>query len=157
MGFFSKVEKAVKKGWKDVLGWADDKETLTIGTAVALGALTGGLGAAALGASNAMIAGGALVGSAAGGLKGAGDVKSMHAQEKAQEAQLAAAQRLADAQNPANVVSAVTPTAGMENAQISEESMAADAKRRYSFGKALYKRNLLGRTQGGNITKQILG
>ena len=78
-------------------------------------------------------------------------------QEEAQEAQLAAAQRLADAQNPANVVSAVTPTAGMENAQISEESMAADAKRRYSFGKALYKRNLLGRTQGGNITKQILG
>ena len=127
MGFFSKVGKAVKKVKNTIIG-------------TVIGYATGGP-----------------AGAAAGALSGYGQDRAERAQENAMDAQLAAAQRLADAQNPANVVSSVTPTAGMENAQISEESMAADAKRRYSFGKALYKRNLLGRTQGGNITKQILG
>ena len=67
------------------------------------------------------------------------------AQEKAMNAQLAAAQKIADAQNPANVITATTPTAQTENAQISEENMASDASRRYSFSKTLYSRkNKLG-------------
>ena len=127
MGFFSKFGKTLKKATNTIAG-----------------ALIG-------------YAAGGPIGAVAGAAAGYGQDRAARSQEKAQDAQLAAAQRLADAQNPANVVSAVTPTAGMENAQISEESMAADAKRRYSFGKTLYKRNLLGRTQGGNTTKQILG
>ncbi|MBR5887660.1 MAG: hypothetical protein IKZ07_05565 [Akkermansia sp.] len=137
MGFFSKVKKIVKQ--------MHSPQAIT--SSIAGGAMGFVMGGPA----------GAIAGAIGGGLQGTMQARQEEKQEKAQDAQLAAAQRLADAQNPANVVRAVTPTAGMENAQISEESMAADAKRRYSFGKALYKRNLLGRTQGGNITKQILG
>lgn len=160
MGFF----KSIKKGWKDALGWVDDKETLAIGTGIALGALTGGIGFAAAGIGG--IAGlsggatGAILGGAVGATKGIGDVKSLHAQEKAQQAQLAAAQRIADAQNPVNLVTAVTPNASTENAQVSEENMANEAKRRYSFSKLLYKnRSRLGNSGSAenSATRTTLG
>lgn len=78
---------------------------------------------------------GAVIGAAAG----YGQDKAQRNQEKAMQAQLAAAQRIADAQNPANLVTAVTPNASMENAQVSEENMANEARRKYSFSKTLYK------------------
>lgn len=86
---------------------------------------------------------GAVIGAAAG----YGQDKAQRNQEKAMQAQLAAAQRIADAQNPVNLVTAVTPNASMENAQVSEENMANEARRRYSFSKTLYKnRSRLGKS-----------
>lgn len=82
---------------------------------------------------------GAVIGATAGGVGGYGEDKAQRNQERAMQAQLAAAQRIADAQNPANLVTAVTPNASMENAQVSEENMANEARRKYSFSKTLYK------------------
>ena len=98
------------------------------------GTLIGGLAGFAMGGPA-----GAFVGAAAGAAGGYGQDKAQRNQEKAQQAQIAAAQRIADAQNPVNLVTAVTPNASTENAQVSEENMANEAKRRYSFSKLLYK------------------
>ena len=152
MGFFSSVTKAVKKGWKDTLGWVDDKETLAVGAPIVLGALTGGIGAGLAGASSGLISAAAIVGGIGGGMQGLGNLSAMKSQEQAQAAQLAAAQKIADAQNPANIVTAVTPTASTESAKISEENAATEAKRRYSFSNTLYKRNTLGRAGAGGLT-----
>ena len=92
------------------------------------------------------------VGAIAGAAAGYGQDKAQRNQEKAQQAQLAAAQRIADAQNPANLVTAVTPNASTENAQVSEENMANEARRRYSFSKTLYKsRSRLGSSGSAGI------
>lgn len=163
MGFFKKVGKTIKKGWKDTFGWADDKETIGIAAPIVLGALTGGIGfaAAGMGGMLGLSAGatGAILGGAAGAIQGAGNLQAMKSQEKAQKAELAAAQRIADAQNPANLVTATTPTAQVENAQISEENMESDASRRYSFNKTLYKRrsSKLGSSGDSSGAKNTLG
>lgn len=96
---------------------------------------------------------GAVIGAAAG----YGQDKAQRNQEKAMNAQIAAAQAIADAQNPANLVTAVTPNAQTENAHVSEDNMANEARRRYSFSKTLYKnRSRLG-SNGGSAIKTILG
>lgn len=100
------------------------------------GTITGGI--------TGLITGGP-IGAIVGAASGYSQDRAQMAQEKAMNAQLAAAQKIADAQNPANVITATTPTAQTENAQISEENMASDASRRYSFSKTLYSRkNKLG-------------
>ncbi len=97
---------------------------------------------------------GAIVGAAAG----YGQDKAQRNQEKAQQAQLAAAQRIADAQNPANLVTAVTPNASTENAQVSEENMASEERRKYSFSKTLMnRRGKLGNSGGSSDTRDTLG
>lgn len=119
------------------------------------GTLIGGLAGFAMGGPA-----GAFVGAAAGAAGGYGQDKAQRNQEKAQNAQIAAAQRIADAQNPVNLVTAVTPNASTENAQVSEENMANEAKRRYSFSKLLYKnRSRLGNSgsAGNSATRITLG
>lgn len=136
MGFFKKITKTFKKSVN------------TIGGAVIGGAIGFATGGPI----------GAVIGAAGGAIGGYGQDRSMRAQEKAQDAQIAAAQRIANAQNPANLVTAVTPTAGVENVAISEENMANDARRRYSFSKTLYnRRNRLGSSGGNNQARTTLG
>lgn len=114
------------------------------------GAITGGL--------TGLITGGP-IGAIVGAASGYSQDRAQMAQEKAMNAQLAAAQKIADAQNPANVITATTPTAQVENAEISEQNMAGEARRRYSFSKTLYKRNSgkLGQTAGYAGGKTTLG
>lgn len=168
MGFFSKVTKTVKKGWKDALGWADDDwmTDYVLPSAVAIAATVAGQAylAPALVANAGMSATAASAAAAAASTATSTAYATgaqMHAQagdqRKAMRAQAAAAQKIADAQNPANLVSAVTPTAGETNAQISEENMANEERRKYSFSKTLYKnRSRLG-SNGGSAIKTILG
>lgn len=171
MGFFSKVTKTVKKGWKDALGWADDDwmTDYVLPSAVAIAATVAGQAylAPALVANAGMSATAASAAAAASSSAVSGAYTagaSMHAQagdqRKAMRAQAAAAQKIADAQNPANLVTAVTPNASMENAQVSEENMANEARRRYSFSKTLYKnRSRLGKSgsEGNSATRITLG
>lgn len=103
---------------------------------------------------------GAIIGATAGAAGGYGEDKAQRNQEKAQQAQIAAMQRIADAQNPVNLVTAVTPNASTENAQVSEENMTNEARRRYSFSKTLYKnRSRLGNSgnAGNSATRITLG
>lgn len=140
MGFFKKVVQFVKD--------THSLEAITGSiTGAAMGFITGGIPGAAIGAVG-------------GGLAGTAQHKAAQKQEQAQQAQLAAAQRIADAQNPANLATAVTPNAIMENAQVSEENMANEARRRYSFSKTLYKnRSRLGNSgsAGNSATRITLG
>ena len=128
MGFFKKLKNTFSKGLiGGVLGFA-----------------TGGLA-------------GAAIGGLAGAAAGYGEDRMELAQEKAMEAQLAAAQKIADAQNPANVVSAVTPTTSAEQAQQNEQTAASEASRKYSLSKSLYrKRAKLGNSSSAGA-KTTLG
>lgn len=137
MGFFKKVVQFVK----DTHSLEAIAGSLT---GAAMGFVTGGIPGAAIGAVG-------------GGLTGTAQHKAAKKQEQAQQAQTAAMQQIAEAQNPVNLVTAVTPTASTETAQISEENMASEAKRRYSFSKTLYKsRSRLG-SAGGSAIRTTLG
>ena len=169
MGFFSKVVKTVKKGWKDALGWTDDDwmTDYVVPAAVAIGSTIAGQAwlAPALVSNAGMSAAAASAAASASSTAVSGAYTagaSMHAQagdqKKALRAQMAAAQKIADAQNPGNLVTAVTPTTGVENAQLSEENMANEERRRYSFSRTLYNnRSRLGSTGGGSTLKKTLG
>lgn len=138
MGFFSKVKKIVKQ-----MHSPQAIVNSVVGGAIGF-AMGGPVGAA--------------VGAISGGLKGTMEKRQEEKQEKAQDAQLAAAQRIADAQNPANLATAVTPNASTENAQISEENMASEERRKYSFSKTLMNRHgRLGSSGGGSATRDTLG
>lgn len=134
-----KVTKSVKKTWKKTFGWADDKETIAIGSAVALGALTGGIGwgAAGLGGIAGLSAGatGAIAGGAAGALTGLTQAQAMQAQEKAQKAQLAAMQDIANRQAAAAAVPVATSTAAQQtvSADTADTNYATERRRAMSM------------------------
>jgi hypothetical protein len=130
MGFFKKFKKAIGGS---VIGGV-------------LGFATGGIA-------------GAVIGGLTGGAGGYMQDRMDMAQKEANEAQLAAAQKIADAMQPAAVANSITPTAEKENAQAAEEAAASEASRRYSLSKALYKRRTskLGATSGSTGAKKTLG
>jgi len=102
---------------------------------------------------------GSLVGGAAGGLSGYSQDVAEKNQRAMMDAQLASAQKIADAQNPANVVSATIPTASAEEAKNKEQTQAAEDKRRYSFNKTIYKSRSgkLGSSSNSAGVKNTLG
>lgn len=103
---------------------------------------------------------GALIGGAAGFASGYAQDRAAKQQEAMMNAQLASAQKIADAQNPANVVSATATTSQKENAETSETNEASEASRRYSFSKTIYKRRSgkLGSSSGSSgVKKDTLG
>lgn len=152
-----RLEDNVKSGWKNVMGWADDawmKDYVApiVGGTV-LGALTGGLGAVAVGASTA---GGATAGGIAGGLAGTQYATSSVAAKKQAEVQIKAAEEMALAQQQASYIT--QGTAAVESVQ-QASALDYNSSRRKRFG---ISRTYLskGNTLGGSGTmgrKIVLG
>lgn len=125
-----------------------------IGTA-ALGALTGGLGAAALGTS---IKGAAIIGGGLGALSGAQMANSNVQAEKAQQAQVAAAQKLADMQDPSRVVQQATAAPQIQRQQQVNEVNEATAKsKKLTLAKMNYNTGLQSFSKLGSFNTSTLG
>lgn len=83
---------------------------------------------------------GGILGLASGVAEGYAEDRAMRAQKKSLEAQIAAEMNIARAQDPARVVSSITPTATVEQAKEEEKTAANEARRKYSLSRSLYKR-----------------
>lgn len=165
------IGKAFKKGWKKTFGKVEDavKPYAPILAGVALGAVTGGFGAAALGsvlsgtaaagtaAAGAAAAGtgaafsgtGALIGGGIGAMQGYSSYLQGRQQEKAIAAQLAAADKIAAAQNAPVLQSAAIPTVTTQQAATAEMNEATSKRKAFSFANtrrtgSVARRNTLG-------------
>lgn len=122
---------------------------------VALGALTGGLGAAAIGAA---VKGAAIGGSIIGGLSAAQMAHSNVQAEKAQQAQVAAAQKLADMQDPSRVVQQATAAPQIQRQQQVNEINEATAKtKKLTLAKMNYNTGLQSFSRLGSFNSSSLG
>lgn len=162
------IGKAFKKGWKKTFGKLEDeiKPYTPIIAGVALGALTGGFGAAALGsvlsgtaaAGTAAAAGagaafsgtGALIGGGLGAMQGYSSYVQGKQQEDMIAAQLAAADKIAAAQQTAPTIqSAAIPTVTTQQAATAEMNEATSKRKAFSFANtrrtgSVARRNTLG-------------
>ena len=149
------IGRAFKKGWKKTFGKLEDeiKPYTPIIAGAALGALTGGLGWVASGAGGilGMSAGasGAILGGVAGTAQGLSTYQQNRQQENMIDAQLAAADKIAAAQNAPVLQSAATPTASIQEAQTAEMNEATAKRKAFSFANtrrsgSVARRNTLG-------------
>lgn len=166
------IGKAFKKGWKKTFGKLEDeiKPYTPIIAGVTLGALTGGFGAAALGsvlsgtaaagtaAAGAAAAGtgaafsgtGALIGGGIGAMQGYSSYVQGKQQEDMIAAQLAAADKIAAAQQTAPTIqSAAIPAVSTQKAATAEMNEATSKRKAFSFANtrrtgSVARRNTLG-------------
>lgn len=125
-----------------------------IGTA-ALGALTGGLGAASLDSS---VLGGSIVGGGVGALSGTQMAVGNVQAEKAQQAQVAAAQKLADMQDPSRVVQQATAAPQIQQQQqVSEVNAATAQAKKKTLAKMNYNTGLQSFSKLGSFNSSTLG
>lgn len=144
---------------------------------VALGALTGGLGALASGAITGSIggaatagmstagmlgaaftSGSAITGAIVGGLGGAQIGASNAQAEKAAAAQIAAAQKLADMQDPSRVVQQATAAPQIQRQQQVNEVNEATAKsKKLTLAKMNYNTGLQSFSKLGSFNSSTLG
>lgn len=146
-------------GWlsKTFGGFGDFMEDygLPIVGGVALGALTGGLGAAAIGAT---VKGAAITGGVIGGLSGAQMAHSNVQAEEAQQAQIAAAQKLADMQDPSRVVQQATAAPQIQQQQqVSEVNAATAQAKKKTLAKMNYNTGLQSFSKLGSFNSSTLG
>lgn len=141
-------------GW-----WSDWARPFIVGSHIggAQGAL---LGTAAGPGFGTLI--GAVIGSVTGGVTGVMQEHQTQKEEEAQYAQLAAAQKIADAQNPANVVQSVAPAEiNTVQAQVNDINNSTSKARKFALSKSAYQGGLssFGSTFGmsGSNRKQTLG
>ena len=126
MGFLKKIGKGLSKAWDSI----DDYAVPVLGAA-AIGALTGGLGAAAFGSS---VWGGVAVGGGVGALSGAQTGHAaVQADKAAADAERAAAQQ--EIMAKAAPTQTASPEAIMAQAQQSVAGDSAMQKRRFSTSK----------------------
>ena len=161
------IGRAFKKGWKKTFGKVEDavKPYAPILAGVALGAVTGGFGAAALGsvlsgtaAAGAAAAGtgaafsgtGALIGGGLGAMQGYSSYVQGKQQEDMIAAQLAAADKIAAAQQTAPTIqSAAIPTVTTQQAATAEMNEATSKRKAFGFANtrrtgSVARRNKLG-------------
>ena len=158
------IGKAFKKAWKGTFGKIEDavKPAMPIIAGAALGALTGGIGFSAAGIGSGLFSGiglgatgssalaGALAGGAYGGLQGYGMYQQGKMQEAMINAQLAAADKIAAAQQAAPTIQGMAaPTATAQEASVAEQNNATTKRKAFSFAKtaragSVQRRNTLG-------------
>ena len=150
------IGKAFKKAWKGTFGKVEDavKPYTPIIAGAALGALTGGLGWAASGAGGifglSAGASGAILGGGAGTLQGMSAYQQGQMQQSMINAQLAAADKIAAAQQTAPTIqSAAIPTVTTQQAATAEMNEATSKRKAFSFANtrrtgSVARRNTLG-------------
>ncbi len=143
------IGKAFKKAWKGTFGKVEDavKPYTPIIAGAALGALTGGLGFAAAGLTSTT---GAILGGAAGTMQGLSTYQQGRQQDAMINAQLAAADKIAAAQQAAPTIqSAAIPTVTAQEAATAEMNEATSKRKAFSFANtrrmgSVQRRNTLG-------------
>lgn len=142
--------KSLRKAWKKTFGKVEDvaKPYAPIIAGVALGALTGGLGFAAVGSSALT---GALVGGGVGALNGFGQYQSLRDQEKMTKAQIASSEKIAQMQQQVVVSADPAPVQKAQTAQLSEANDATRKARAFRFSNSV-RRATLGGGLGGSKT-----
>lgn len=150
------IGKAFKKGWKKTFGKVEDavKPYAPIIAGAALGALTGGLGWVASGASGVLGMSAGASGAVLGGVAGTAQGLSAYQQNRQQEnmiaAQLTAADKIAAAQQTAPTIqSAAIPTVTTQQAATAEMNEATSKRKAFSFANtrrtgSVARRNTLG-------------
>ena len=149
------IGRAFKKAWKGTFGKLEDavKPYTPIIAGAALGALTGGLGFAASGLTIGSLsagASGAVLGGAAGTLQGLSTYQQGRQQEAMINAQLAAADKIAAAQQVAPTIqSAAIPTVTAQEAATAEMNESTSKRKAFSFANtrrsgSVARRNTLG-------------
>lgn len=151
MGWFSKAFGGVGDALEDAFSSEGITSALTMGAALAAGALTGGAGAAA-------IWGAAGIGAGLGLVQGGMQHHQAERAEEAQQAQIAAAQKAAEMQDPSRVVQQTTTAPIQQQQEQTAEINNASAKaRKFSLSKTVYSSGLPTLGGGSAARKDLLG